>query len=191
MGPFLDAFPDIKLDVVFDDGFLDLAAEGFDAGVRIGELLERDMVAVRISGPLRFAVLGSPRYLAERGTPERPSDLARHTCIAYRFRSTRAVATWELHDSGREISFTPEPRLSANTMSLVVAAAADGLGLAFAPEALAAAQLRSGAVVKVLERHCPLYEPFHLYHPSHRLTPPKLKAFVSFMRARGRSLLGW
>jgi DNA-binding transcriptional LysR family regulator len=130
IGPFLEAYPDVKLDLVFDDRFVDLAAEGFDAGIRIGELLEKDMIAVRIGRPLQTAVVGSPAYLAEHGVPKRPADLAAHRCIAYRFASTRAVAAWELVEGGREIAFTPDPRLSANTMPLVVEAAAPGLRLA-------------------------------------------------------------
>ncbi|RDJ23124.1 LysR family transcriptional regulator [Bosea caraganae] len=183
MGPFLAAYPDVALDLVFDDGFVDLAAHGFDAGFRIGELLEKDMVALRLGGPLRFALLASPAYLAEHGTPERPADLARHRCIAYRFASTRAVASWEFSENGRDVSFTPTPRLSVNTMPLMVEAAVQGAGLAFAPERLAAAHLHEGRLIKVMAAYCPSYEPFHIYYPSRRLTPPKLKVFVEFARS--------
>jgi DNA-binding transcriptional LysR family regulator len=183
MGPFLDAFPDVKFDLVFDDGFVDLAAEGFDAGIRIGELLEKDMIAIRISGPLRTAVLASPEYLERRGSPRTPNDLAGHDCIAYRFASTRAVAPWEFIVNGREAAFTPDPRLSTNTMPLTVEAASRGLGLTFTIERLAEDHVRDGRLVKVLEAYCPAYEPFHIYYPSRRLTPPKLKAFVEFSRA--------
>jgi DNA-binding transcriptional LysR family regulator len=182
MGPFLEAYPDIALDLVFDDGFADLAAQGFDAGLRIGELLEKDMVAMRLGGPLQFALLASPAYLAEHGMPGCPADLAGHLCIAYRFTSTRAVASWEFVENGREISFTPPPRLSVNTMPLIVAAAAQGAGLAFVPERLAVGPLRDGSLVKVMAAYCPVYEPFHIYYSSRRLTPPKLKAFVDFAR---------
>ncbi|MDX3927347.1 MAG: LysR substrate-binding domain-containing protein [Shinella sp.] len=189
MGPFLQAYPDVKLDLVFNDGFVDIASEGFDAGVRIGELLEKDMIAVRIGGPLRTAVLASPAYLAEHGAPERPADLAGHRCIAYRFASTRAVAVWELVEDGRDVVFTPDPRLSANTMMLVVEAAAQGVGLAFTTERLAARHLQNGSLVKVLERYCPAFDPFHIYYPSRHLTPLKLKAFADFARLQGRTLL--
>ena len=185
MAPFLQAYPDVRLDVVFDDGFADLAAEGFDAGIRIGELLEKDVIAARVGGPLQTAVLASPGYLAERGTPKRPADLAGHRCIAYRFLSSGRVAAWEFVEGGRQVDFPPDPRMSANTLPLTVEAAAQGLGLACAVEGLAARHLRSGTLVKVLEAFCPAYEPFHVYHPSRRLTPPKLQAFIAFARSKG------
>ncbi|MFD9901038.1 LysR family transcriptional regulator [Mesorhizobium sp. NPDC059025] len=182
MGPFLAACPDVKLDFVFDDGFVDIVAEGFDAGVRIGELLEKDMIAVRISGPLRMAVFASPAYLAEREAPGHPKDLASHRCVAYRFASTGVISPWEFRERGREIMFTPEPSLSANTVSLMVEAAVQGLGVTYAAEGLAAKHVREGTLVKLLEPFCAVFEPLHLYYPSRRLTPPKLKALVEFWR---------
>ena len=183
MGRFLDSYPDIRLDLVFNDGLVDIAAEGFDAGVRIGELLEKDMIAVRIGGPMRMAVLASPTYLAEFGMPQRPADLARHRCIAYRFASTRAISSWDLIENGREIAFTPDPRLSANTMPLVVEAAAQGVGLAYTIEHLARRRLEEGSLLKVLEPFLPALDPLHLYYPSRRLIPTKLRAFIDFLRA--------
>lgn len=138
MKPFLETYPDVKLDVVFDDRFVDVAADAFDAGLRIGELLEKDMIAVRIGAPLRTAVVVSPAYVAERGAPKRPADLLHHACIGYRFASTRAVASWDFVDRGRDAPLAPDPRLSANTMALAVEAAAQGIGLAFTIERLAA-----------------------------------------------------
>ena len=189
MGSFLQAYPEIKLDLVFDDGFVDIAAEGFDAGIRIGDLLEKDMIALRIGKPLRAAVLASPDYLARNGTPERPSDLAGHQCVAYRFTSNRTVAAWEFVEDGRSIAFTPDPQLSTNTMLLAIEAAVQGVGLVFTTERLAAGRLRDGTLVKVLHEYCPVYEPLHIYYPSRRLTPPKLKLFVAFAQARSRDNL--
>lgn len=183
MGRFLDAYPDIRLDLVFDDRFVDIAADGFDAGIRIGELLEKDMIAVRIGGPLNMAILASPAYLAEYGTPRRTADLAHHRCIAYRFASTRAVSPWDLIEDGREIAFTPNPRLSANAMPLLVEAAAQGIGLAYTTERLAHRQMQDGSLVKVLGRSTPALDPLHVYYPSRRLVPPKLRAFIGFLRA--------
>jgi DNA-binding transcriptional LysR family regulator len=188
MAQFLALYPDVKLDLVFDDGFTDLAAGGFDAGVRIGELLEKDMVAVRLGGPLKTAVVASPAYLALNGTPARPADLGEHRCIAYRFGSTRALAAWEFVEDGRDIAYAPEPCMSANTMPLAVEAAVQNIGLAFVVERLAAQHLKSGALVKVLDTYCPAFEPFHIYYPSRRLMPPKLKVFVDFARRRCRAL---
>lgn len=188
MGLFLAAYPDVQLDLVFDDGFVDLAARGFDAGVRIGELLEKDMIATRIGEPLRIVVLASPAYLAEHGMPLHPKDLAKHRCLAYRFASTGAVSPWEFREAGREITFTPDPRLSTNTLPLTIEAAIRGLGIAHAVDGLASDHLRSGALVKLLEPYCPAYEPLHIYYPSRRLMPPKLKAFVEFARRHRRLL---
>jgi DNA-binding transcriptional LysR family regulator len=186
MAPFLQSYPDVKLDVVFDDGLVDLAGEGFDAGVRIGELVEKDMVAVRVGGPVRMAVLASPDYLASQPAPKRPDQLGPHRCIAYRFASTRALAQWEFIENGREINLQPDASLSVNTMSLIIRAAEQGLGLGYVPERLAADQLQRGTLVKVLERFCPSYEPLHIYYPTHRLTPPKLKVFVELARKQFR-----
>jgi len=183
MGRFLDSYPDVRLDLVFDDGFVDIAGQGFDAGVRIGELLDADMIAVKIGGPLRNAVLASPEYLARHGTPQHPADLVHHRCIAYRFAPTRAVSSWDLVEDGRELAFTPDPRLSANTMPLVVEAAAQGIGLAYTTERLARQHLEDGKLVKVLEPYCPALDPLHVYYPSRWLIPPKLRAFIDFLRA--------
>lgn len=183
MKPFLSSYPDVRLDVVFEDRFADLAAEGFDAGLRIGELLEKDMVAVRLGGPLRTAVLASPSYLDRHGVPTRVADLSGQHCIAYRFASTGAIAAWEFVEHGREIEFMPEPHLSTNTLTLAVEAAEQGLGLAYAFEGLATAALREGRLVKVLEEQCPSYEPWHIYYPSRHLVPRKLKAFVDLAKA--------
>lgn len=188
MGPFLAAYPDVQLDLVFDDGFVDLAGEGFDAGARIGELLEKDMIAQRIGGPLKMAVLASPAYLASHGAPRHPNDLADHVCVAYRFMSTGAISRWEFREGERELAFTPDPRLSANTLPLMVEAAVQGLGIAYAVEGLAADHLQNGTLVKLLEPYCPVFEPLHLYYPSRRLMPPKLRAFVEFVRQHRRLL---
>jgi DNA-binding transcriptional LysR family regulator len=182
MAPFLETYPDVRLDVVYDDGFADLAGGGFDAGVRIGELLEKDMIAVRLGDPLQTAVLASPSYLAARGRPKRLSDLADHSCIAYRFGSTQAVSSWEFVEDGRMVSFAPDPRLSANSVMLAVEAAAQGLGLTCTTEKTAARYLEQGALVRVLEPFCPAFEPLHIYYPSRRLVPPKLRAFIDFAR---------
>lgn len=189
MGTFAETYPDVKLDLVFDDRFVDIAGEGFDAGIRIGELLEKDMIAQRLGGPLQTAVLASPDYLARHGRPAAIADLASHRCIAYRFATTRAVYAWEFVVDGRDIEFTPDPQLSANTMALSVEAAAQGIGLAFTTERLAARHLAEGRLVKVLEPFCPSFEPLHIYYPSRRLMPLKLRAFIDFAAAHARKAL--
>lgn len=182
LAPFLSAYPAITVDVVYENRFVDLAGEGYDAGVRIGDLLEKDMIAVRIGKPLRTAILASPRYLASRGTPKRVADLAKHACIAYRFTESRVVAEWDLLDRGREVAFTPDPRLTTNTVQLALSAACDGVGLVHAIEALAAEPLRDGRLVKVLPASCQTFDAFHIYYSSRRLVPPKLRVFIELAK---------
>ncbi len=189
MRGFLDKFPDVKLDIVFEDSFVDLASGGFDAGIRIGDLLEKDMVAVRLGGPLRTAVLASPTYIEAHGRPSEPSDLSNHRCIAYRFASTRAIAPWEFSQDSRLISFVPDPRLSCNTMAMAVAAAIQGIGVTYTTKKLAKAHMANNSLVSLLDDYCPYYEPLHIYYPSRRLSPPKLTAFVEFARMLAKANL--
>lgn len=183
MAGFLARYPDVSLDAVFDDGFSDLAAGGFDAGVRIGELLEKDMIAVRLGGPLRTTVLASPEYIERHGRPKTPAELSDHRCVAYRFASTRNIAPWDFLIDQVEASMAPTPVASFNTMTMAVSAACQGIGLTYTTRSLAEEHLRSGALVAVLEEYCPSYEPFHIYYSSRRLVPPKLAAFVEFARS--------
>lgn len=182
MGGFLEAYPDIQLDIVFDDAFVDLSAGGFDAGVRLGELLEKDMIAVRLGDPLRIVVLASPLYLSAHGEPQSPADLGDHSCIAYRFGSTGAISAWEFVEDGRKVSYAPAPRVSANSVILSIEAATQHLGLVYTTEKAAARYLADGRLVRVLEAFCPELEPLHIYYPGRRLVPPKLRAFVDFAR---------
>ena len=182
MGPFLKAYPDIRLDLTFDNHFVNIAAEGFDAGIRVGQRLEKDMIGVRLGGPLRRAVLASPTYIGRHGAPMRPADLAAHQCLSYRHSPTSPVSLWELVEDGRKIEFRSDARILANTPSLAVAAATQGLGLTCVVDGLALPQLRSGSLVRLLESFCPAYDPLHIYFPSRRLVPPKLRAFVDFAR---------
>lgn len=183
MAGFLARFSEVSLDAVFDDGFQDLAVGGFDAGVRIGELLEKDMIAVRLGGSLRTAVLASPEYVRHHGRPQTPADLSQHRCIAYRFTSTRNIAPWEFLVDGVEVSLAPTPAASFNSMTMAVAAACDGIGLTYTTRSLAEDHIRSGALVSVLDAYCPAYEPFHIYYSSRRLVPPKLTSFIEFARS--------
>lgn len=182
MGPFLEAYPDVRLDLTFDNHFVDIAAEGFDAGIRVGQRLEKDMIGVRLGGPLRRAVLASPTYIERHGAPTRPAALPAHHCLSYRHSPTGSVSLWELIEDGREVEFRPDARIVANTPLLAVAAATHGLGLTCVVDGLALPQLRSGLLVRLLESFCPAYDPLHIYFSSRRLVPPKLRAFVDFAR---------
>lgn len=188
MGPFLHAYPDVRLDLVFDNSFVDIAAGSFDAGVRVGELLEKDMIGVRLAKPMRMALLASPEYLGRHGVPRCPAELAGHHCIATRHSPAQAASPWEFTEDGREVAVKPDARILSNTPLLSIAAAAQGLGLAYAAEGLAARELLSGVLVRILEPFCPAYDPLHIYYSSRRLVPPKLRAFVDFARSHAHLL---
>jgi DNA-binding transcriptional LysR family regulator len=191
MGSFLEAYPEISLDLVFDDGFVDIAGQGFDAGLRIGELIDKDMIGAKVSGSLQMVVIASPDYLARHGAPSRPADLADHRCVAFTFTRTGAISPWELVEDGREIAFTPDARATANSLALCVEAATQGVGLTFAVEELVAERVASGKLVRVLEPFCPAYQPLHLYWPSRRLVPPKLRALIEYLRDAAGTHRSW
>ncbi len=179
---FMAAYPEINLDVSVDDGFADIVGEGFDAGIRIGEMLERDMIGVRVSGDLRMAIVGSPAYLKARGTPEVARDLEDHDCINYRRRTLGVVYRWELSVDGKDIEMAVNGRLLVNDGALMVDAALDGLGLAYVVESNVSEYLADGRLVRVLESCCVPFPGFFLYYPSRAHIAPKLLALVDHLR---------
>jgi len=160
---------------------VDLAAGGFDAGIRLGEFIAADMVAVRLSAPFRLVVVGSPEYLKRRGRPERPGDLRQHACLRVR-RTGGALAPWALNDQGRRIEISVSGPLIAHDFSTVLAAAREGVGLAQVPEPIAEGLLASGKLERVLDRSALLAPGVFLYHPDRRQTPPKLRAFIDHLK---------
>ncbi|WP_395676626.1 LysR family transcriptional regulator [Inquilinus sp.] len=179
---FLAAHPGIRLEVVGDDSFVDVLAEGFDAGIRYEERIERDMIAVPV-GPRRqrFVIAAAPSYLAARGRPHHPNDLLDHACIRHRFPSGR-VAPWEFERDGRVIRISPEGPLVATSLEMEVAAAVAGLGLISMFEEALRPDLDSGALVPVMEEWWqPFSGPF-LYYPSRTHMPAPLRAFVDFIK---------
>jgi DNA-binding transcriptional LysR family regulator len=179
---FLAAYPEIRLEVVPDDGLVDIVAGGFDAGIRFQEDVPEDMVGVRFGGTQRFAVVGAPGYFARHPPPRHPADLARHACIRHRFPSGR-IFKWEFERGGMRHDVDPVGPVTLGDTTSEVRAALDGIGLTFAFERLAAAALRDGRLVRVLDDWCPEYPGFMLYYPRQRRMSSALRAFVDLMRA--------
>jgi DNA-binding transcriptional LysR family regulator len=184
IGPFLAAHPGIALEVTTEDSFVDVLAAGFDAGVRYDERLEKDMIAVPIGPRMqRFLVAGAPAYLAAHGRPSHPTDLLNHACIRHRFASG-VMHPWEFERDGEIVKITPTARVIANSIDLEISAAIQGLGLIATFEGFIEPELKSGALVPVLDDWLqPFSGPF-LYYQSRRHMPAPLRAFVDFIKKR-------
>jgi DNA-binding transcriptional LysR family regulator len=181
---FLRQYPEIRLEVHADDALADIVADGFDAGLRLGETVEAEMVAVRVSPDQSVAVVGSPAYFASHEKPQHPRDLEQHDCINLRLPTSGSVYRWELSERGKELEVAVNGRVTTNDGQLVVDAAVDGLGLAYVFESMVREQLAAGQLVRALEEYCPPFRGYFLYYPSRAHIAPKLKAFVDFMRYR-------
>jgi DNA-binding transcriptional LysR family regulator len=182
---FCRAYPDVEVEIAVNEQLIDLAAEGFDAGIRMGQFLAADMVAVRLTPPFRFIVVASPDYLARRGRPRRPEDLRDHACLRLR-RSAGALALWMLRDGDRAVEVAVNGPLIANDFPTLQGAALEGMGLVQLPEPIATADLAAGRLVKVLDRFAPTTPGVFLYHPGRRQVMPKLGAFIEHVKARSR-----
>jgi DNA-binding transcriptional LysR family regulator len=188
MPQFLAQYPDIKLDASLDDAFVDIVEQGFDAGLRIGEMLDRQMVGVRVSGDLRMAVVGSPAYFAQRGKPRHPRELHQHDCITYRQKTSNVIYRWEFTENGKDFAVAVDGRVLINDGDLMIRSAIDGLGLAYMLESRVRDELASGRLLRVLDDFCPPFPGFFLYYPSRQQLSPKLKALVDFVKiGRGPS----
>ncbi len=183
---FLAEYPDIKVEVDVHDAFTDIVAERFDAGIRFGEKVAKDMVAVRVGPDVRAAVVASPKYLAERSPPRSPRELTAHPCINYRLASARSIYAWEFRDRGRKLEVRVDGPLVVNDGDLLATAALDGHGIAYLFEHSVAEHLKSGRLVRLLEKWCPPMPGFYLYYPSRRQTSPALAALVSALRYEPR-----
>ncbi|MBN9234967.1 MULTISPECIES: LysR family transcriptional regulator [Phyllobacteriaceae] len=183
LAAFTLAYPDIVLDIAIEDRFTDVVEGGFDAGVRLGESLQQDMVAVRIGPQIRSAVVGAPSYFATMPKPRHPRDLLEHRCIRFRF-SSGVLYRWEFARGGEEIELPVQGPLILGIDDSIVQAAVDGAGLAFVFEDYVEDTLASGALVRVLEDWCPPFDGFYVYYPSRRQMRPALRAFVDFFRWR-------
>ncbi|PZU08171.1 LysR family transcriptional regulator [Sphingomonas sp.] len=181
----LPAYPDVHVELSVDAGFADIVADRFDAGVRLGEALAKDMIAVPIGPDLRMAVIGSPSYFERRGIPRSPQDLARHDCINLRMPSSGALYAWELEKDGREVRVRVDGQLAFNNVGMIVRAAEAGFGLAFVMEDQVAAQLEAGRLVRALEDWCAPFAGYHLYYPSRRQPSAAFSLIVDALRYRG------
>ncbi|MHC2433643.1 DNA-binding transcriptional LysR family regulator [Bradyrhizobium sp. USDA 4451] len=180
---FLKAFPDISVEIMINDALIDMVAAGFDAGVRFGETIAADMIAVPIGPRHRFAVVGSPGYFKVHKPPVTPHDLRGLPCIRYRFTSG-AVYRWEFERGGIEVDIDVAGPLTLNDQDLMVDAALDGAGLAYVFEAQVETLIAKKKLVRVLADWCPAYPGFFLYYPSRRQLPAALRAFVDFSRSQ-------
>lgn len=180
---FCREFPEIEVELAASEELVDLAAGGFDAGIRMGQFIAPDMVAVRLTKPLPFVIVASPAYLARRGRPERLEDLREHACLRLR-RSNGAVAAWSLNDKGRPIEIAVSGPFIANDFPTMLGAAVEGVGLAQVPGPLATDAMKAGKLVPVLEQFVPMTPGVFLYYPGHRQILPKLRAFIDHVKGR-------
>lgn len=176
--------PPIRLEIVSEDRFTDVVEAGFDAGVRLGESLQRDMIAVRIGPQLRGALVAAPAYLEGRERPRHPRDLAGHRCVRFRF-SSGVIYRWEFEKAGEEIVMDVDGPLILGEDRVIVQAALDGAGLAFVFEDYVRQPLADGRLVRLLEDWCLPFDGFFVYYPSRKQMRPALRAFVDFFRWRG------
>jgi DNA-binding transcriptional LysR family regulator len=180
---FCQAYPEVEVEIAASEELVDLAARGFDAGIRLGQFIAADTVAVRLTPPFRFIVVGSPAYFARNSQPERPDDLRQHACLRLR-RSNGAIALWSLNDNGRAIEIAVSGPLIANDFPTMLGAAIEGVGLAQVPEPIAADALTAGKLVHVLKPFAPMAPGVFLYYPSRRQMMPKLRVFIDHVRSR-------
>jgi DNA-binding transcriptional LysR family regulator len=178
----LPNYPDIKVEIVIDYGLTDIVAERYDAGVRWGEQVAKDMIAVRIGPDIRFAVVGTKSYFARRGLPQTPRDLIDHNCINLRLPTYGGTYAWEFEKDGREFKVRVDGQLVFNGIFQVLDAAVAGLGLAFVPEDIAKPHLAKGRLKRVLEEWCPPWSGYHLYYPSRRHSSPAFALLVDALR---------
>ena len=185
LAKFLGRYPDIKVELFSDPALTDIVAQRFDAGVRAGEQVAKDMIAVRIGPDLRMAVVGAPAYFKTRAEPKRPQELIDHDCINLRLSTLGGLYAWEFEKGGREIKVRVEGQLTFNGTNQMLAAALSGFGLAYVPEELARPDLAKGRLKRVLVDWCPPYSGYHLYYPSRRQPSAAFALLVDALRFRG------
>lgn len=179
---FLARHPDITVEVNVDDGLRDIVASGFDAGIRLGESVEKDMIAVRIGAPLRTVVVATPTYWLAHSKPDHPRDLRRHACIGYRTLSSGALMPWDFEMKGREIRQQVTGPLVCNSSDLALAVVRSGRGVGWHMEQDVRADLDAGRLEQALDDWCQPYPGAFLYHPSRRQTPAPLRALIDFLK---------
>ena len=181
---FLRRYPDVKFEVIIDYGLTDIVAERFDAGIRSGEQVAKDMIAVRIGPDMRSAVVGAPSYFEGRSEPKRPQELIGHNCINLRLPTRGGLYAWEFEKDGREVKVHVQGQLVFNGTFQMLNAALVGFGLAYVPEDVAQPHLAKGRLRRVLDDWCPPYPGYHLYYPSRRQATPAFALLVEALRYR-------
>jgi DNA-binding transcriptional LysR family regulator len=185
-GPFLAGFaeanPEVDLDVTVTDDSIDIVAEGYDAGVRLGEVIEQDMIAVPVAGDERQLAVCAPSYRDRFGVPRHPADLPLHTCIGWRPAPKAAPYRWEFADGVKEFSVAVAPRFATNDMALMIKLAVAGAGITFGMEESFRALIAGGELVPILEEYCPSFAGFYLYYPSRRNIAPKLRVLIDYLQ---------
>ncbi len=181
----LPDYPEIKVEICVDYGLTDIVAEHYDAGVRLGEQVAKDMIAVRIGPDMRMAAVGAPSYFARRPRPKKPQDLTAHDCINLRLPTYGGLYAWEFEKGGRELKVRVEGQLVFNNIALRLNAALAGLGLAYLPEDQVRTYLASGRLIRVLDVWCPPFSGYHLFYPSRRQQAPAFALLADALRYRG------
>lgn len=183
--PVLKAYPDIKLEFSLDTGFRNIVEDGFDAGVRLGESIEKDMVAVRIGPDWRMVAVASPEYFAAHPKPEHPKDLVRHNCINMRQATAGGLYGWEFAKDGQDLRVRVDGQLTFNNSYAMVDAALNGYGIAYVPENLVARHVQSGELTLVLNEWSPMFEGYYIYYPRSRQNLAAFKVVVDALKHRG------
>jgi DNA-binding transcriptional LysR family regulator len=182
LGLFRETYPDIVLDVTIDDAVIDIVEAGFDAGVRLGEFLENDMVAVMLGGSVRQVAVASPKYLELHGRPETPSELLKHRCINWRQPGTSGFYNWEFEKDGHAVSVAVDGPLIVSHRDVAIKAALQGVGIAFWEEGQVRPFIDAGELLPVLEEWSPRFPGWHLYYPKQRHTPATVRALADFLQ---------
>jgi len=184
--PVLKDYPDISVELILDSTFRNIVEEGFDAGVRLGESVEKDMIAVRIGPDWRLVAVASPAYLAAHAVPKRPQDLVRHVCINMRHETAGGLYAWEFEKKGQELRVRVNGQLTFNNSYAMIDAAVNGFGVAYVPENIVERHIASGSLVQVLDDWSPFFDGYFLYYPSRRQNLPAFKVIVDALRHRDK-----
>jgi len=184
LAKLLPDYPDIQVEIAIDYGLIDIVAERYDAGVRLGEEVAKDMIAVRIGPDLRMAVVGSPAYFSRRPPPRTPQDLAAHDCINLRLPTYGGLLAWEFERGGHALKAHVEGQWVFNSSTSILRAALAGFGLAYVPEDMVQEPLAAGRLMRALEDWCPPFSGYHLYYPNRRHSSPALALLVDALRYR-------
>ncbi|WP_318356831.1 LysR family transcriptional regulator [Enterobacter sp.] len=180
--PFLQDYPGINVELLVDNGFVDIVEGRLDAGVRLGESVEKDMIAVKIGPDMRMVVVGSPDYFAQNPVPQTPHDLQHHRCINMRLPTAGGLYHWEFEKDGKPLRVRVEGQLTINLLSERIDAARSGFGLACVPEDTVRAQIKTGELIQVLDEWCPSFPGYYLYYPSRKQHPPAFALLIEALR---------